>query len=99
MHHTPKTDPRRSARHTPPAARTPQRTARSARSGAVAPEGERHEQADELPAPSRRTRPAPATGARKRVRRVARKSGKLGRAHLILFTVSGMLCLVLLAMI
>ena len=99
MHHTPKTDPRRSARYTPPAARAPQRAARIARSGAVALEGEQNEQADELSAPPRRARSAPVTGARKRVRRATRKSGKMGRAHLILFTVSGMLCLVLLAMI
>ena len=35
MHHTSKTDPRRSLRHTPPTARTPQRTARVTRSGDV----------------------------------------------------------------
>ncbi|HVF10196.1 MAG TPA: hypothetical protein VNA16_05305 [Abditibacteriaceae bacterium] len=93
MQHTSKTDPRRSPRH------APQHSARLSQSGARARENDQNEQADEAAAPLRRPRPAPASAARQRPRRAARKAGKLRRAHLAMLTISGLGCLVLLAMI
>ena len=104
MQHTSKTDPRRAPRPSRPGSHAPQRTARITKSGAVVPDTTPEKSAPFVSEPARKPRSTHKATAHKAVTRqastrAAAKRTKLRRAQIALLGLSGLVCLVLLAMI